>query len=257
MDAIASELQVYYQPKVALADGHGVGLEALARWQHPQRGLLTPNHFIPLAEDMGLLEPLTDHVLAESAADCAAWAAAGHDLTVAVNLPVTVLTREHLVEKLQHDVDSHHLAPACLTLEITETAAVQNLALTMATLGRLRLRGFNLSLDDFGTGFSNLGLLHRMPFNELKIDKSLVIDANDNRESQAIVEALASLAQQLDMSTVAGGVEDLALWDWLYSLGVEQIQGYGIARPMPAEEVLDWLAAYVAPLVVRRKRGIS
>jgi EAL domain-containing protein (putative c-di-GMP-specific phosphodiesterase class I) len=121
---------------------------------------------------------------------------------------------------------------------------MQNPTLTMEILGRLRLRGFNLALDDFGTGYSNLAILHRMPFNELKIDRSFVADVGESRDSQVIVGALAGLARQLGMTTVAEGVEDLETWAWLHSIGVEQIQGFGIARPMLADCVVEWIGAY-------------
>src|SRR4051812_19698998 len=215
----ADDLTVFYQPKVSVADGHVVGFEALARWIHPHRGILTPDHFIPLAEEMGLMAALSDHVLGRAIADCASWAAAGHDLTVAVNLSAAMLTRDRLLERIVQGLHQHRLPATRLTLEVTETVAMQNPSLTLATLGRLRLRGINLSLDDFGTGYSNLGLLHRMPFNELKIDKGFVTDAGANRESQVIVRTLAALAQQLGLTTVAEGVEDVELWEWLHALG--------------------------------------
>jgi EAL domain-containing protein (putative c-di-GMP-specific phosphodiesterase class I) len=122
---------------------------------------------------------------------------------------------------------------------------------TLEILGRLRLRGFNLALDDFGTGYSNLAVLHRMPFNELKIDRSFVVEVTAQRDSQIIVGALAGLAHQFGLTTVAEGVEDLETWAWLRSVGVEQIQGFGIARPMPADQVVDWISRYAPPRIER------
>jgi EAL domain-containing protein (putative c-di-GMP-specific phosphodiesterase class I) len=121
----------------------------------------------------------------------------------------------------------------------------------MQVLSRLRLRGFSLALDDFGTGYSNLAMLHRMPFNELKIDQTFVSDVQENRDSQVIVRALAALAQQFGLTTVAEGVEDLDTWGWLRAVGITQIQGYGVARPMPAEKVPDWIGRYKPPNVAR------
>jgi len=238
------DLTVYYQPKVRVSDGHLVGFEALARWPHPGRGAISPARFIPLAEQTGLIRPLTAQVLDRAIRDRASWAVTGHDLTVAVNLSPLLLTDDHLLPDLIHLLGRYRLAPAAVTLEVTESAAMQNPAVTLEILGRLRLRGFNLALDDFGTGYSNLAMLHRMPFNELKIDRSFIVDVNASRDSQVIVGALAGLARQLGLTTVAEGVEDLETWAWLRSVGVEQIQGFGIARPMPADQVVDWIGAY-------------
>jgi EAL domain-containing protein (putative c-di-GMP-specific phosphodiesterase class I)/AmiR/NasT family two-component response regulator len=245
------ELAVYYQPKVRVTDGRLVGFEALARWTHPNRGSISPGRFIPLAESTGLVGPLTERVIDHAVEDQATWSAAGHALSVAINLSPLVLTHERLVTDLLQRLAQYRLAPANVTLEVTESAAMQNPTLTMEILGRLRLRGFNLALDDFGTGYSNLALLHRMPFNELKIDQSFVADVGVSRDSQVIVGALAGLARQLGMVTVAEGVEDLETWAWLHSIGVEQIQGFGIARPMPAGSVIDWINAY-SPLRIDR-----
>jgi EAL domain-containing protein (putative c-di-GMP-specific phosphodiesterase class I) len=241
------ELRVYYQPKTELASGRLVGFEALARWQHPRRGLIEPDRFIPLAETCGLIAPLTDEVLVQAVGDCASWAIAGHNLTVAVNMSPVLFERDRLLTNLIQLLGQHRLPAVNVTLEVTESAAMHDPGTTMGTLSRLRLRGFNLALDDFGTGYSNLALLHRMPFNELKIDRSFIADVKSSRDSQVIVRAIAALAQQLGLTTVAEGVEDLSVWDWLRSIGIEQVQGFGIAPPMPADQVLDWIAAYGPP----------
>src|SRR4051794_2866950 len=242
-------LIVYYQPKVELASGRLVGFEALARWQHPVRGLIDPDHFIPLAEASELIARLTDEVLLQSVGDCASWAIAGHNLSVAVNMSPLLFMQERLLSSLIQVLTQYRLPAECLTLEVTESAAMQDPLSTMGTLSRLRLRGFNLALDDFGTGYSNLAILHRMPFNELKIDRSFVTDVSESRDSQVIVRAIAALAQQMGLATVAEGVEDLVIWEWLRSVGIDQIQGYAIARPMPADAVLDWIGAYTPPAI--------
>lgn len=241
------EVTVYYQPKVQVADGRLVGFEALARWIHPRRGTISPARFIPLAESTDLIGVLTEGVLDRAVRDRASWAVTGHDLTVAVNLSPLLLTDHELLPGLLSRLGQYHLTPASLTLEVTESGAMKNPSVTLEILGRLRLRGFNLALDDFGTGYSNLAVLHRMPFNELKIDRSFVTDVSENRDSQVIVGALAGLARQFGMTTVAEGVEDQETWAWLRSIGVEQIQGFGIARPMPADRVVDWIGAYTPP----------
>jgi EAL domain-containing protein (putative c-di-GMP-specific phosphodiesterase class I) len=238
------EITAYYQPKVNLAGGQLVGFEALARWLHPTRGVIEPSLFIPLAEASGLIGALTDEVLIQAVGDCASWALAGEGLTVAVNMSPQLFLNDDLLSNLVQLLSQHRLPPANLTLEVTETAAMQDPASTMGTLSRLRLRGFGLALDDFGTGYSNLAILHRMPFNELKIDRSFIADVKDSRDSQVIVRAIAALAQQLGLATVAEGVEDLEVWGWLQAAGIAQVQGYGIARPMPADQVLPWMHAY-------------
>lgn len=240
---------VYYQPKVELRSGRLVGFEALARWMHPTRGLIDPDHFIPLAEASALIAQLTDEVLLQSVGDCASWAIAGHNLTVAVNMSPLLFMHERLLSSLVQVIGQHRLPAERLTLEVTESAAMQDPLSTMGTLSRLRLRGFTLALDDFGTGYSNLALLHKMPFNEIKIDRSFVTDLNENRDSQVIVRAIAALAQQMGLVTVAEGMEDLAMWEWLRSVGIEQVQGFAIARPMPADAVLEWIGAYQPPAI--------
>jgi EAL domain-containing protein (putative c-di-GMP-specific phosphodiesterase class I)/ActR/RegA family two-component response regulator len=241
------EIVAFYQPKVDLADGRITGFEALARWRHPTRGLIEPDHFIPLAEESGLIAALTDEMLAQAVADCASWALAGEPLTVAVNMSPQLFLQDDLLSSLVQLLAQHRLPPAQLTLEVTESAAMQDPASTMGTLSRLRLRGFNLALDDFGTGYSNLAILHRMPFNELKIDRGFIADVRESRDSQVIVRAIAALAQQLGLSTVAEGVEDMEVWAWLHGAGVVQAQGFGIARPMPGDQVLDWINRYQPP----------
>jgi EAL domain-containing protein (putative c-di-GMP-specific phosphodiesterase class I) len=238
------EIAVAYQPKVRLSDGRPAGFEALARWQHPTRGVISPERFIPMADAVGLIAQLTQHVLAHAIADCAAWAGAGHDLGIAVNIPASGLTCDRLLEDIVHLLATHGLPASRVTLEVTESTAMRDPLLSMAVLSRLRLRGFQLSLDDFGTGYSNLDLLQRMPFTELKIDKSFLSEIEANRHGQVIVRALVALASQLGLTTVVEGVEDLAICAWLRSIGVEQIQGFAIARPMPSTDVRSWLEGH-------------
>jgi EAL domain-containing protein (putative c-di-GMP-specific phosphodiesterase class I) len=235
------EIVVEYQPKARLSDGQPVGFEALARWHHPTRGVVSPDQFIPMADAVGLMTPLTVRVLNRAIATCAAWIAAGHDLGVAINIPASSLTCERLPDEIAQILETHGLAANRVTLEVTESAAMHDPVLSLEVLSRLRLRGLHLSLDDFGTGYSNLHLLHRMPFTELKIDKSFISEIEANRDSQVIVRALVALASQLGLTTVAEGIEELAVCAWLRSVGVEQVQGYAIARPMPADEVSTWL----------------
>jgi EAL domain-containing protein (putative c-di-GMP-specific phosphodiesterase class I) len=194
-----------------------------------------------LAEATNLIAPITDLVLSHSIATCATWAAAGHDLSVAVNVSDSVLTRDGFVDKLIQLLAQHRVPPTSLTLEITESIAIRTAWLTMEVLSRLRLRGLNLALDDFGTGYSNLSALDRLPVNELKIDKSVITRVSESRNFQIIAQAVAGLAQQLGLVTVAEGVEHVETCRWLASIGIEQVQGFGIGRPMPASEILSWI----------------
>jgi EAL domain-containing protein (putative c-di-GMP-specific phosphodiesterase class I) len=196
-------------------------------------------------------------VLRQAIGDCVSWQAAGFELSVAVNMAAPVLVTDQVLEKVVGLLNEHDLPPARLTLEVTESTAMQNADGVIELLGRLRLRGVTLSLDDFRTGFSNLSLLHRMPFNELKIDRSFVIDVKENHTSQVIVEALAGLAHKLGLTVVAEGVEDVAVWSWIHSLGIAQAQGHGIARPMAAPHVLDWLTRYKPVELTNRSHGVA
>lgn len=236
-----AEIDVYYQPKVNTVDGRLVGFEALARWFHPTRGPIEPNHFIPLAEAAGLISPLTDLVLRHAITCCAEWAAAGHDLSVAVNLSAPVLARDDLMDKLLRLVAQHQVPAHCITLEVTESIAVHSPLLVMETISRLRLHRFNVALDDFGMGYSNLAALDRLPINELKIDRSVIATIPGSRNGRIIVRAIAALAQQLGLVAVAEGVEHLDACRWLGSIGIEQVQGFAIAGPMPSTELARWI----------------
>jgi EAL domain-containing protein (putative c-di-GMP-specific phosphodiesterase class I) len=238
------QVEVVYQPKVRLADGAVVGVEALARWRHPVRGLIGPDRFIPVAEATGLIAQLTDVVLARAAADGAAWHAAGLPLCVAVNIAPQLLTRPAFLDEVMRTLDAVGFPPDALTLEIVESTAIRRSAGILELLSRLRLRGVTVSLDDFGSGFANFDILTQVPINELKIDRSVIAHGEESREHQVVMKAIADIAQQLGLTTVAEGVEDVATCRWLATLGIDQIQGYGIAAPMPADEILPWAQSW-------------
>jgi len=242
------ELGVHYLPTVEMASGRVVGFEALARWFHPRRGLISPDRFIPLAEETGLSIPLTDYVLNQAIANCANWAAAGFDLSVAVNIVAQSLTNVHILVMLEELCDAHRLSPDRITLEIAESAAMRQPELTAEVLAHLRARSIHLALDDFGTGFSNLRILSQMPFSELKIDRSFVDDVTHSHENQVIVRLIVALGRSLDLTLVAEGVESVGIWQWLAGLGIEHCQGFAIARPMPSDRVVDWLKGYRPPI---------
>ena len=242
-DAIAaSQVVPYYQPKVGVTDRKPIGAEALVRWEHPARGTLGPAVFLPLAERGPAIMPLTDLMVERAAADCAAWHAAGHEVSVAVNIPARCLTEPGFADRVAALAAKAGAEPAALTLEITETAAMEDAPLVTAALARLSGHGFALSMDDFGTGCSSLAELHRMPFHELKIDRSFVSGMLRDREAMVITRAVIEMARRLGLRTVAEGVEDEDVLYALGEMGCDIAQGFLIGRPMPAGRFLDWLA---------------
>lgn len=238
----SGQLVPYYQPKVRVADRKPVGAEALARWEHPTRGTLPPGVFLQLAEDGPAITPLTYLMVERAARDCAAWRAAGHDLSVSVNISARCVSEPDFAERVAELVASAQADPAALTLEITETAAMADTEVVTAALARLRIRGFALSMDDFGTGYSSLAELHRMPFSELKIDRAFVSGMLHDREAMVITRAVIGLARTLGLRTVAEGVESEEVLTALGEMGCDVAQGFLIGRPMPPAHFLAWLA---------------
>jgi EAL domain-containing protein (putative c-di-GMP-specific phosphodiesterase class I) len=235
------ELTVFYQPKIDLKTRLPSSLEALVRWQHPVNGLLAPDLFIPLAEQHGLIDPLTWVVLRQVAAQCRAWRDMGLELPVAVNMSASTLRDLNLPELMSWLTDEHAIAPGQIMLEVTETALMQELVKSLDILTRLRMKGFRLSIDDFGTGYSSLVQLHRAPFSELKIDRSFVLDMASEKEACAIVETVIVLGHKLGMQVVAEGVETQATLDQLAAMGCDLAQGFHISRPLPGDAVTEWL----------------
>jgi EAL domain-containing protein (putative c-di-GMP-specific phosphodiesterase class I) len=238
----AGQLVPYYQPKVRVADRKPVGAEALVRWEHPTRGTLAPGVFLPLAESGPAITPLTYLMVERAARDCAAWRNAGHDVSVAVNISARCLSEPDFAEHVAELAAEAGIDPAAVTLEVTETAAMADTAVVTAALARLRIRGFALSMDDFGTGYSSLAELHRMPFSELKIDRSFVSGMLLDREAMVITRAVIGLARTLGLRTVAEGVESEDVMTALDEMGCDIAQGYLIGRPMPPGPFLAWLA---------------
>lgn len=236
-------LVVRYQPKVNLADGRVVGAEALVRWNDPRRGLIPPEQFIGLAEGGPLIHALTQRVLDQALAACAAWRGLGHEIGVSVNISARSLSDPDLPGQVEELARRHGLPPGALTLEITETVAMREVDTTMKLLTRLRLRGFALSIDDFGTGYSSLVELHRMPFSELKIDRSFVTGLDHDADAATITRAIISLGHALGLSVVAEGVEGGGVAEALREMGCDQAQGYHFDRALTAQELLGRLAA--------------
>ncbi len=247
--AIANdEIAVHYQPKVDVCSRRVLGAEALVRWPHPQRGLLPPAEFLPLAERAELIIPLSLAVLGEAIRQGVAWRRSGLDLAVAVNLPAQALNDLTLPEQIIGRLDEEGLPGSSLVLEVTEAGAMKNVGSAMDILSRLRLAGVGLSIDDFGTGYSSLAKLQKMPFDEIKIDRSFVSDAHVNDDSRVIVRTIIDLAHNLGMKAVAEGVETQDVWDRLHDWGCDIVQGYYVSRPLPASEFEDWHREWPPPL---------
>jgi diguanylate cyclase (GGDEF)-like protein len=236
-----NELRLYFQPKLDLSTGDIYGAEALVRWQHPELGLLFPDSFIAAVEQAGSIAHLTRWVLREAVARCAAWRNQGVVLGVAVNISVDDLTDEYLPYYLLEITQKQQLAPHMLTLEVTESAIMHNVQKSLAVVNVIHELGFRLAIDDFGTGHSALSQLRRLPVDELKIDKSFVMQSDDAKDD-AILRATIDLAHQLDLEVVAEGVEDDGAIARLAALGCERLQGYGIGKPIPHEQFLQWLS---------------
>jgi EAL domain-containing protein (putative c-di-GMP-specific phosphodiesterase class I) len=213
------------------------GVEALARWQHPRFGLVMPDEFIPLAERSGVIRELTSSVLRQALRQVKLWNAEGLRLRCAVNLPPSLVTDLALPDRIAALLTEHELDGSQLALELTETATMQDPTTTMDILTRLRVKRVGLSLDDFGTGFSSLTRLYQMPFDEMKIDKSLVINVPRSREANTIVGSLIELGHNLGLTICAEGVENRAALDLLAMMGCDRCQGYFLSRAVPAADV--------------------
>ncbi|CAD7736187.1 putative signaling protein [Xanthomonas hydrangeae] len=235
---------LHYQPKYCTEDGRPIGAEALIRWQHPERGLVPPDSFIPLAERSGMIGPLGSWVLQQACRQMRAWREAGHgDWRVAVNLSATQLASPSLLDEVATTLAEHMIPPGQLTLEITETMAMRDADACLRTLGQLNALGVRIAIDDFGTGYSNLLYLRKLPAHELKIDRSFVQAMDTCPEDIAIVAAVVALAHTMRLQVVAEGVETAAQRNTLERLGCDQLQGYLLGRPMDAERFIATVVA--------------
>lgn len=236
----AGALALHYQPKVATTEGQVAGVEALLRWQHPQRGGVSPAMFIPVAERFGLIMPLGDWVITESCRQIAAWREVGLQMRVAINLSVQQLRQpDALVKRFEDALAEYDIDARQLTCEITESVAMDDAAATERTLQRLAALGLALSIDDFGTGYSSLAYLRRLPVSQLKIDRSFVQDLETSADARAIVKAVIELAHALGLQVVAEGVETEGQAEVLRGKRCDKLQGFLYARPMPADQLRD------------------
>ena len=237
----SGELRLYYQPKADLRTQRVLGVEALVRWEHPERGLLLPDQFVPLAERTGIIRPLTSFVLAEAISQLAVWRGAGLDLTMSVNLAPANLTDLDLPVEIALLLRLNDVPAGALQLEITESAAMSDLAHTGEVVLALRRLGVELSIDDFGTGHSSLTKLRALPMTEIKVDKSFVLSMSAVRDDATIVRSTIELGHNLGLRVVAEGVETQEVANALLALGCDVGQGYWLARPAPADTVTEWL----------------
>ncbi|SOD73586.1 diguanylate cyclase (GGDEF)-like protein [Jatrophihabitans sp. GAS493] len=243
-------LELHYQPKVSLADRGLLGVEALIRWDHPTRGFIAPDYFIPLAEQSGLMPMLTAQVIEIAVAQLRDWSELGLQVPMAVNISPTDLTGHRLTHLLAQTTTTHGVAAGMLKLEITERVVAEETEEMNSVLLTLHEMGVTLSLDDFGTGYSSMRRLKTLPISELKIDRSFVSSLFDSTADVGIVRAVIDLAHALGMPAIAEGVETESEWQLLHSLGCDGAQGWHIARPMPAADITEWITAH-APSSLR------
>lgn len=241
------QFEPFVQPKVELASGKPVGAEALARWRHPVRGVVPPGAFVSALETAGAIDDLTWLMLEKSAAAAVKWQVEGWMGTVSVNLSLTSLSDPTLADRITETVRQQGLETRAMILEITESAAMTDVGRCLENLARLRVKGFGLSIDDYGTGYSSMQQLARIPFTELKLDQSFVMNCATNAQHRAIIESSLDMARRLRLKTVAEGVETQADWVLLRELGCAQGQGYFIAKPIPAADFLAWAGQWRPP----------
>ena len=228
------EMVLHYQPIIALRNGATVGYEALLRWRHPQRGLLPPDQFLPIAEESGLIASLGDWVIRKALADVAEWPG---EFRIAINLSPSQIRNPHLITTIDRALAASGIAPSRLELEITESVLLEDAVVGAATIKRLRALGAEIALDDFGTGYSSLSYLRRFRFDRVKIDRAFVRDIETSDEAQAIVSAITRLAEALGMRTTAEGVERPEQLDLLRKLGCDEAQGFLILEPVDAARI--------------------
>jgi len=243
----SNQLTLAFQPKADLASGHVIGMEALLRWSHPTYGFVPPDEFIPMAEQLRLIQPLTQWVLGNALSQIAIWRSQGMDLTIAVNVSARSLLNGSLIDDVKGALAQTKVPAGVLTLELTETSVMADPVRSEEVLGQLSELGCRISVDDFGTGFSSLSRLKHLPVNEVKIDKSFVFHMTNDADDAVIVRSIIDLARNLGLQVVAEGVEDLDTLNALRALGCDAIQGYFLCRPIPADALTTWLESKPMP----------
>jgi EAL domain-containing protein (putative c-di-GMP-specific phosphodiesterase class I) len=248
-----AQLRVHYQPKVRVRDEAWdlAGVEALLRWEHPDHGLIYPDEFIGIAEGHGMIAALTDFVLQTGVDQLSEWDQAGFSTNLSINMSPRLVSDSDFPDRLDEMLSVRSIDPGRLAIEVTESATIEEPLHTLDILTRLRLKGFDLSLDDFGTGQSPLTQLYKMPFSELKLDRTLGFDIPHEGQACTIVRALVDLAHNLGLKVCCEGVESEAALQFLHRSGCDYAQGYHIARPMAAEALPAWSKDWTGKAALR------
>jgi EAL domain-containing protein (putative c-di-GMP-specific phosphodiesterase class I) len=236
------ELRVFYQPQVRVDDGRIIGVEALVRWQHPKRGLISPDEFLPVAVETGLITQLDEWVQGHAFAEVVDWQRAGYgDVRLSVNMTAHQLEQEGFLDRFINAVESSGLSPNLIKLELTENTIMQDIDVIVPKLQGLRKCGLAIAIDDFGTGYSSLSYLQQFPINTLKIDRSFVGDIRADQGDASIINAIVAMARGLNLDLIAEGVETKSQLRYLRSQGCEEVQGFYFSRPVQASEVKQLL----------------
>jgi len=238
----ANELTVHYQPKIDMSGEHIVGVEALVRWQHPEKGLIQPDLFIPMAEETGIIHPFTSWLINDVSRQIRLWQDKGIHLVVAINLAPRNLLEADMPEQLKQAINRWNITPSNFMIEITERGLVAEQQMAMNILDRIHQIGIPISIDDFGTGYSSLAYLKDLPIDELKIDKSFIDSMSDDARSLTIVQTVIQMAHYLGFEVIAEGVETASAWRQLELLQCDRAQGFYMGKPMPADELEQWMA---------------
>jgi EAL domain-containing protein (putative c-di-GMP-specific phosphodiesterase class I) len=238
-----NELRLHYQPKVDLRLGQLIGVEALVRWQHAQRGVVPPGEFVPFAEQTGAIRQVTRWVMEEALRQCGTWYASGLALSVSVNVSTRDLLDRELPQFVDEAIRRHRVPAQLLTVEVTESALVEDPQRAQQTIARLKQHGVRLSIDDYGTGYSSLANIQHLQFDELKVDRRFVTHMVSQEKDAAIVRSTVELGHNLGLVVVAEGVEDAEVIDLLREFGCDLVQGYGVSRPLPWEQLEAWMAS--------------
>jgi EAL domain-containing protein (putative c-di-GMP-specific phosphodiesterase class I) len=237
----ANELELFYQPKVNVATGAAVGCEALIRWRHPQKGYIPPGDFVPHAERSGAICSLTQWVLNNAFRQIEAWRVQQLILDVSINISPTDLADPGFADSVERLLQATGVDASRVVLEVTESGAMKDLQSTMRTMERLRVLGIRFSIDDFGTGYSSLAHLRRLPVDEIKIDRSFIQELESGAADDVIVRSTINLGHDMHLKVVAEGVEISASWNALAAMGCDLVQGYFVAKPMPAAQFAEWV----------------
>jgi len=245
---ISRQFSLYFQPQLKVSRIYGeeiekslLGAEVLIRWNHPERGMISPTKFIPLAEETGLIIPISNWILFNAGEKLKYWESQGLDITLSINISPYQFRYEDIVSTISHFLKKKKIAPEKIKLEITENGLMDHFESTIPKLTALRKMGVKIQIDDFGTGYSSLSYLKILPVDTIKIDKSFLYNLLQNRQSQMIVKAIISLAREMKLTTICEGVETLGQLQWLYNQGCDEIQGYYFSKPLAEEDFLEYV----------------